>query len=356
MKARHLMTAAIIAGMMTACETKQPAETCIHIDLTSIIDTDAKEIPLNEWVKNVRYVPLETNDNILIKYISVIYEKDGKFLVSHGNNRVSIFDQEGKYLHDIGSKGEGPTNFISVYDVTLHNDLIYIHETANRIKAFDWEGNFVKKLELPARANGLITIDGKEEMLAYVPNLAGDELLRFYRMNGEKVVDSIANPFVYPKAAFSQMFYPEFQPTTGHLKAFLELHSDTLYRVTDDWEIRPYLSIGIGKYQPTRDERYNVVLADIRKNPMNGKLPIIVTGEVSNRIYMHSKYVKKDETFCYDKHTQEAGKLLLTYPENTLDIPEDAAFKPKAILSDKYLVDWEQPDNDENPILVLVEP
>lgn len=246
MKKTHLLFA-LAFPLLTACETKQPAETCIHIDLTNVIDTDAKEIPLNEWAKNVRFVPLETNDNILIKYISMVYQKGDKLLVSHGNDRVSIFDKEGKYLHDIGSKGQGPTQFISADDVTLHNDLIYIHETRNRIKAYDWQGNFVKKLELPARANGLITIDGKEEMLAYVPNLAGDEPLRFYRMNGEKVVDSIANPFVYPKAAFSQMFYPEFHSTTGHLKAFLELHSDTLYQVTDDWEIRPYLSIGIGK-------------------------------------------------------------------------------------------------------------
>ena len=42
MRTRHLITAAIIAGTLTACETKQPAETCIHIDLTNVIDTDAK--------------------------------------------------------------------------------------------------------------------------------------------------------------------------------------------------------------------------------------------------------------------------------------------------------------------------
>ena len=71
---------------------------------------------------------------------------------------------------------------------------------------------------------------------------------------------------------------------------------------------------------------------------------------------MHSKYLQADETFCYDKRTQEANKFLLSYPENTLDIPEDATFKPRTIVKNKYLVDWEQPDNDENPILVLVEP
>lgn len=340
----------------SCCDNNQQTASCIHIDLATVIETDANEIPLEEWAKNVRFIPLETNDDILIKYISMVYQKDDKLLVSHGNNRVSIFDKEGNYLYDISSKGQGPTNFISVDNVTLHNDLIYIHETRNRIKAYDWQGKFIKKMELPGKVDGLITLDGKEEMLAYVPNLTGDEPLRFYLMNGEEVMDSIVNPFIYPKAAFSQMFFPEFQPTFGHLKAFLELHSDTLYQVANNWEIRPYISIGIGKYQPTRAERYNVDLADVRKNPLNGKLPMIVTGELDKRIYLHSKYIKKDETFCYDKQTLEASKLLLTYPKNSLGIPDDASFKPKAILCNKYLVDWEQPDNDENPILVLVEP
>ena len=353
MKIRHMLLA--LPMLLFACNDTQQPEILSHIDLTETIAGDAQKIPLNDWAKNIRFVPLETNDDILIKYISMVYQRGDQFLVSHGD-RVSLFDYEGKYLYDIGSKGQGPTNFISVNNVTLHNDLIYIHETQNRIKAYDWKGNFVKKMELPDKSNGLITMDGKEEMLAYVPNLPGDEPIRFYLLKGEEVMDSIANPFIFPKAAFSQMFFPEFQPTQGTLKGFLELHSDTLYKVNEKWETSPYMVINIGKYQPTREERYGVVLADVRKNPMKGKLPMLVTGEVNDKVYMYSKYIQADETFCYDKKTQVASKLLITYPANTLDIPENAAFKPKAILNNKYLADWEQPDNDENPILVVVEP
>ena len=353
MKIRHMLLA--LPMLLFACNDTQQPEILTHIDLTETIAGDAQKIPLNDWAKNIRFVPLETNDDILIKYISMVYQRGDQFLVSHGD-RVSLFDYEGKYLYDIGSKGQGPTNFISVNNVTLHNDLIYIHETQNRIKAYDWKGNFVKKMELPAKSNGLITMEGKEEMLAYVPNLLGDEPTRFYLLQGEEVMDSVTNPFIYPKAAFSQMFFPEFQPTQGTLKGFLELHSDTLYKVNEKWETSPYMVINIGKYQPTREERYGVVLADVRKNPMKGKLPMLVTGEVNDKVYMYSKYIQADETFCYDKKTQVASKLLITYPANTLDIPENAAFKPKAILNNKYLADWEQPDNDENPILVVVEP
>ena len=74
----------------------------------------------------------------------------------------------------------------------------------------------------------------------------------------------------------------------------------------------------------------------------------------------------------YNKQTKEVHKLFLTYPEEGLDflqgasfVPrtregsdffEEASFVPRTILDDKYLVSWEQSDNDENPVLVLVEP
>ena len=166
MKIRHMLLA--LPMLLFACNDTQQPEILTHIDLTETIAGDAQKIPLNDWAKNIRFVPLETNDDILIKYISMVYQRGDQFLVSHGD-RVSLFDYEGKYLYDIGSKGQGPTNFISVNNVTLHNDLIYIHETQNRIKAYDWKGNFVKKMELPAKSNGLITMEGKEEMLHTFP-------------------------------------------------------------------------------------------------------------------------------------------------------------------------------------------
>ena len=103
-----------LALALSAC-SEQKTEKCIHIDLTNIIEADAEKVGLNEWAKNVKFIPLETNDNILIKYIDNVYQKDNKFLVSHGGNRVSIFDKNGKYMHDISSKGEGPTNFINMH-------------------------------------------------------------------------------------------------------------------------------------------------------------------------------------------------------------------------------------------------
>ena len=82
--------------------------------------------------------------------------------------------------------------------------------------------------------------------------------------------------------------------------------------------------------------------------------------------------IQNDRTYCYNKQTKEVHKLFLTYSGKGLDflqgasfVPttregsdfhEEASFVPRTILDDKYLVSWEQLDNDENPVLVLVEP
>ena len=44
-----------------------------------------------------------------------------------------------------------------------------------------------------------------------------------------------------------------------------------------------------------------------------------------------------------------ASKLLLIYLENTLDIHENTVFNPRVILDNKYLVNWEHPDNAPHP-------
>ena len=246
--------------------------------------------------------------------------------------------------------------------------MIYIHESRNRIKAYDWEGNFVKKLLLPVKTVGLITLPDKEEMLAYVTNVSGEETVRFYHLRGEQVLDSVPNPFIYPRKQGSILmgFNPDFMLSQGSLTAFIELNSDTVFRVDENLKTHPYIVFNLGEYLFTRERRYNRTLTEVQRNPniLDGKYPLMVSGEIGDKIFIrngfasskHTSVFDNEHTFCYDKQTKEVNKYFLTYAGNDLAILEGAAFVPRFILDDKYLVDWEQPDNDENPVLVLVEP
>lgn len=92
--------------------------------------------------------PLQTNDSILIKYISRIIKHGDKLLVQH-DNRASVFDLAGKYLYDIGKQGGGPDEFSRISGLEPHDNLIYIKDSPIRIKIYDWQGKFHQTIQIP---------------------------------------------------------------------------------------------------------------------------------------------------------------------------------------------------------------
>ncbi len=365
MKKQYQVLSLLLLCAVCSCEKQQRLKEFIEIDMVPLIESEAQKMPLQEWAKSVRFVPLETKEDILMKNVTNVLQHGDTLLVHH-SQRLSLFNREGKYLYDIGSKGQGPGEFTYLSMVLLHDGLIYVQEQGCRFKVYDWDGSFVKKLVLPHKVRGLITYPGQEEMLAYVSKSHGDEPLRFYRIKGEQILDSIPNPFVYPRepGAIVINYKPEFLPSHGSLSVFSEANSDTVYRVDKNLETYPYIVFNLGKYLYTRKERYNTTSNDMISGAFKDKCFLMVSGEIGNKVFIYEAFgqamfttIFDDEyTFCYDKQSKEVNKYFLTYPENELDILDGAAFVPRFILDDKYLVDWEQPDNEENPVLILVEP
>ena len=114
----------------------------------------------------------------------------------------------------------------------------------------------------------------------------------------------------------------------------------------------------MGKYLYTRQERFNTTAGDMMGTTFSHKHELFVVGEIGDNIFIRkgAGKLQNDRTYHYNKQTKEVHKLFLTYPEEGLDFLQGASFVPRTILDDKFLVSWEQPDNDENPVLVLVEP
>ena len=367
---KHLFQVLFLLLFCYACsssEKQQQPKDFIEINMVPLIEGEAQKIPLQEWAKSVRFIPLETNEDILIKHIEDVFQRGDTLLVRHWE-RLSAFDMNGKYLYDIGSKGPGPEEFTNARFVRIHNDLIYVLESANRIKAYDWKGKFIKKITLPSKAYDVLTVPGNEDMLVYVANHSGEEAVRFYRVKGEEVLDTVFNPFIYKlpeNVNWKIDFKHEFQCSAGSLRAFIELGSDTVYRVDENLQTRPYIVFNMGKHLYTREQRYSETSDEWADRVLEGnQCYMTVSGEIEDKVYIYNdrEQVKRrtipyiGDTYCYDKTTKETNKYFLTYGVNDWSILPDASFMPRTILSDKYLVDWEQPDNDENPVLILVEP
>ena len=353
---KQLFFGLAVAGLM-ACGSPERETGLFTIDMQTVLGEETPAQTLTAWNANVEYVPLETNDSALIKFVQqILFDRD-RFLVVHGGNTLSVFDRQGHFVRNIGRQGNGPGEYSSVFDVRLKGEEIYVRDYAPRVFVYDWKGRFLRSFEQPELAQNLFFAKGNDMALAYVPNLTGESQTRFYLMKDGEVLDSIPNRELFPKAAFVMTFYPEFFPTQGNqLCGFTELYSDTIYRVTDDLRILPYAALRTGKYQPTKAERYGVDPGEVRNNPMKGKKPVIVLGEAGEQLYLFV-YGGYDKTrfFCYDERSGQVEALSLTYPANDFEFAEEARFVPNFLSADnQYLMDWEQPENEENPVIVLV--
>ena len=334
--------------------------------MVPLIEGEAKKMPLQEWAKSVRFISLEANDDIQVKNIGNVFLRGDTLLVYHLGHvgRLSLFNMDGKYLYDIGSEASGNTNIKFVY---FHNDLIHALDYQSTMKVYDWKGKFIKKFTLPSNVWDVLTVPGKDEMLAYVANHSGEEPVRFYRVKDGEVLDTIFNPFIYklPEGVNQRIIFEELLCSAGSLRAFIEVGSDTVYRVDENLQTHPYIVFNMGKHYYTRKKRYSETFEESVSRIMEGnECYMKVTGEINDKVYIYNNrnQIKRriipyiGDTYCYDKATKETGKYFLTYSMNDWGILPDASFVPRTILDDKYLVDWESSGLGNNAVLVLVEP
>ena len=97
---KKLVQALFLSLLCYACsssEQQQQPKDFIEIDMIPAIEGEAKEMPLQEWARSVRFIPLETNEDILIKHIEDVFQRGDTLLVRHWE-RLSAFDMNGKYL------------------------------------------------------------------------------------------------------------------------------------------------------------------------------------------------------------------------------------------------------------------
>ncbi|WP_298547475.1 hypothetical protein [uncultured Parabacteroides sp.] len=84
----------LLCGILAGCQYshKQEADdmVCQTIDMAAVFDREPTEIKLDEWAKNVRFIPLETTDPVLLTgYIPQIVdyqdklEEGGRYLIGY---------------------------------------------------------------------------------------------------------------------------------------------------------------------------------------------------------------------------------------------------------------------------------
>lgn len=172
----HLYQAALAACLfLSAC---QGAKTT-HKDLAVIPLGQAFETPTklkaSDCFKQIRYIPLETNDSCLIGKSPSIKILHDKLLVTTGQDQCFLFDKAtGRFLTSVGHVGNDPEGYSDSKDCWLNHPLnqIYFAGWNDKQKIYDANGTYVGELSNPIKnttfpANTVINYLDERTMVAH---------------------------------------------------------------------------------------------------------------------------------------------------------------------------------------------
>ena len=106
-------------------------ETFKEIDLANNLKDCGKPLLLSDIVKDVEYVKLETQDNILVGDIKQLKRTEKfVFIYSRNQNHVMMFDTSGRFIRKIGRVGQGPGEVTNINFFTVSDSLVFIYPSA----------------------------------------------------------------------------------------------------------------------------------------------------------------------------------------------------------------------------------
>ncbi|GAB6008815.1 6-bladed beta-propeller [Dysgonomonas reticulitermitis] len=128
------------------------AENIIEINLS----TNKNKVLYSELFDSLKYICLETTDDILIKEITRLKYVDEKiYILDKRSQTVFCFDMGGKLCWKIHSLGQGPQEYTQLtdFDIDAENNKIYLFSHRDKILVYDLLGNFVKKYNIKLGGN-----------------------------------------------------------------------------------------------------------------------------------------------------------------------------------------------------------
>jgi hypothetical protein len=117
------------------CKQEQPRGTELPvIDIVEGIEA-SEDTPMmwSEIADDITFIPLETTDECLIGDDYEICLKNNHIVVIDNTSQIYLFDKTGKFIRKIGSRGQGPGEYLLPRFPVIVNDELFIYDPAKKL-------------------------------------------------------------------------------------------------------------------------------------------------------------------------------------------------------------------------------
>ncbi|MBN2863722.1 MAG: 6-bladed beta-propeller [Bacteroidales bacterium] len=298
---------------------------------------------LSEIASDVKYIPLETHPEALMRGINYLKTGNEKFYINTVME-ILCFDRSGKFLYKLDQKGRGPDEYLylSDYDINPEKNQLLVLTTGKKLNFYDETKNgfFISgHLDLntqprycdflPDQDNILLSFTastGENKYQCVCISSEGDTLFKrsnFYRFTRRS---KVMMGFNYDNIIFRN-------DEMMRIKGFL---TDTIFTIGPDHEFIPFIILNTGGKSITTDFLADIPMPDISSgvSPTTGFFNISEILETGRYLFYRYFYQKESYWVVYDKNTEERRRFEV---KNLLkdDISGGINFEPKFVCDGK---------------------
>ncbi len=356
-----------------SCSEKREIKDKTIISVAEAVGT-GEILNLSDYAKSVKYIPLETNDSVLVGHIeNVIYENGHISLYDFQEGLCLLFREDGSYKSRLGQKGHGPGEYSFIRAMSLMPESGNVFLSTNEgYYVYNLDGVFEKsmpRIEVPPPFFEPTTVPITDEL--FLSHLVALNDLRYKAL-------------IWGKKDTSRVY--ELCPANTGWKYSEELYSytvstckwrfgdqircywpatDTIFTVGSDVEMRKAFVIDLGIYK--RPLKWILGGAPWREVEVSKTISVgFDISESSRYLFLDfNMHVLAPEVFTYKRHNprgyvqevevtnayalfdKESGVLtLLNQPVKHKylgfrnDLDNGPCFWPKYISSENEMVTW----------------
>lgn len=291
--------------MLCYCNTadKEAPRYTLNVDIA-----DKKDFNMNSIADFNSAVQLEVTDKSYIKQINQVYLLDSFIVVwDFPMNSILVFNKRGKYLYTLGSKGQGPEEYIGIESVYVDYNkrhLLLMDNSKQTVITYDVYGNFIGADKLLHYAYSFYPGKKGYWLLDYGQNKSKYNLILINRESKKLVKGFLPTSNNLPLISSNNFCEVEIGNVIFHFP-----YQNIIYTLEED-ELRPFLKIDFGKSQnPYTDMKSGKFHDFIKTNDYIGGI---------HNLYMHGDHL----FFSFYKNFG-IGKSIKTYNVH-ISMPDSA--------------------------------
>lgn len=218
-------------------------------------------VKLSQFTDNLKYVALENKENLPLGNIKQFDISDNLILISDMSICL-LFDTSGHFISKIGNNGRGPGEYPYIINVSLGKNIkVYLSDTENLFE-YNTDGSFVKKYK-NVILNETYYIPSWFQIVdslffGHNPNSTGQLLYKALIVNKHgAVIHEYKNYILFKR---SKRISSNLE-NHAHIYKFKdaifysELYNDTLFCLTDQYELIPKFTFKLGRFKEPLSER-----------------------------------------------------------------------------------------------------